>query len=125
MKRSLLGWYCGVTGRGTLAGRADHGGPEGLGCVLGKPWKGFPGENDDNSEHCLDATLVPGTLPGILQGLSHLILTKASGIVPHTMVPDLQWRKHRTLVLVLDLEVKGSRERSLDLQTGDLGTSPS
>lgn len=48
--------------------KADHGGPESLGCVLGKSWKGFPGENYDSSKHCLDTTLVPGTPIGILQG---------------------------------------------------------
>lgn len=47
MKRSLPGWRCGATAGEMLIGRADRGGPEALGCALGKPWKGFPGENDD------------------------------------------------------------------------------
>lgn len=41
----------GVLLRDVCRGDADWKGrswrPEGLGCALGKPWKGFPGENDD------------------------------------------------------------------------------
>lgn len=49
MRSSLLVWCCGVIGGVTLTRGADPGGLEGLGFVLGKPLKGFPGENDDDS----------------------------------------------------------------------------
>lgn len=53
----------------TLTAGADHGGPEAWGFVLRKPWKGFRGESDgDSNKRGLDTNFVPGTVLSTLQG---------------------------------------------------------
>lgn len=122
MRSSLLGWCWGVTRGVTLTGGAGHGGLGGLGFVMGQPWKGFPDVNDDdNSLRCLDTNFVLS----VSQELSHLILIKALEMVLLTIVPSLQMRKQRALVLVADLRSKGKwREHWICRQETEVQVPP-